>query len=299
MKIFDAHIHIGGDSKPDPKALIEKMEAGGVYGGGLYSIEPINPDFTYEERMNSLFSWVEGYEDRLFPFAWIHPHEDNVLEQVKDCAKRGVAGFKFIAGTYSIRDEKAQDVFRLVEELRLPAFFHTGILWEMSENIDDNRPGNWEQFVNYKSLKFCMCHCSYPWYDECLAMYGKFNWMTNHAQKAANGEHTLYANYPWVKEHITEKDGKRIAETPEMYMDTTPGANGLYRDDLLKKLCYLVPDGKRVMFGTDRHAETYQPEVTSYWISEQNRVFDEVHATEEFRNNFYRESFLRFMGKAE
>lgn len=297
MKIYDAHIHIGGDAAPDPKGLIEKMEACGVYGGGVYSIDPINPDFTYEERMDSLFAWVEGYEDRLFPFAWMHPYEENVLEKIRDCARRGVAGFKFIAGNYSIRDEKAQDVFRLIEELRLPAFFHTGILWEMSENIDDNRPGNWELFVNYKRLKFCMCHCSYPWYDECLAMYGKFNWMTRHAHKAANGEHTLYADYPWVKEHIVEKDGKRIAETPEMYMDTTPGANGLYRDDLLKKLCYLVSDGSKVMFGTDRHAETYQPEVTSYWISEQNRVFNEVGASETFRKNFYADSFLNFIGK--
>ncbi len=60
-----------------------------------------------------------------------------------------------------------------------------------------------------------MGHCSWPWYDECIALYGKFL-------------------------NALEKDG-----APEMFFDLTPGTPVIYRRDLLTKLFtvgYDVPD---------------------------------------------------------
>jgi len=297
MKIYDAHMHIGGDAAPDPNGLIERLEKSGVYGGGVFSIDPVDPGFTYKERMDNLFAWVKGYEDRLFPFAWLHPHEENVLDKVKDCAERGVTGFKFISNDYTVEDEQPQKVFRLIEELGLPIFFHSGILYDYSQNIDNNRPGHWECFMHYKSLKFSMSHCSHPWYDECLMLGGKFRWIADHTNRAAKGEHTIYADFDWVKEHIVEKDGVKVAETPQLFMDTTPGANGPFQEDLLKKICYLFPNGNQVMFGTDFHVERYYTEITPVWLEKQNKIFDAVGASEEFRKNYFSDSFLRFIGK--
>ncbi len=297
MKIYDAHMHIGGDDVPNPKGLIENLEAGGVYGGGVFSIDPVDPGFTYKERMDNLFAWVKGYEDRLFPFAWLHPYEENVLDKVKDCAERGVTGFKFIPNDYAVGDAKPQKVFSLIEELGLPIFFHSGILYDYDQNMDYNRPANWECFIHFKNLKFSMSHCSHPWYDECLMLGGKFSWMAEHANRAAKGERTIYADFPWIKEHIVEKDGVKIAETPQLYMDTTPGPDGPFQEDLLRKICHLFPNGNQVMFGSDLYVETYWPEVTNRWRAERNKVFDEVGASEEFRRNYFSESFLRFIGK--
>ncbi len=299
MKVYDAHMHIGGYKTPNPEELIEKLAEGGVYGGGVMSIDPKNPGFTYKERMDNLFAWVKGYEDRLFPLAWLHPHEENVLDKVRDCADRGVAGFKFITDDYYVTDEMPEAVFRLIEELGFPIFFHTGILYDFEgANICYTRPANWENFTRYKNIKFSMSHCSFPWYDECIAIRGKFDWMANHTELAANGEQTQYADYPWVKEHIVEKDGKRYAQVPQVYMDTTPGANGVYRKDLLTKLHSYFPDARHIMFGTDMHVERYSPDVAKFWLQTEKEIWETLGASESFQENFYEKSFLEFMEKA-
>lgn len=297
MKIYDGHMHIGGYAEPDPVGLLERLNECGIEGGCVLSINPDNPSFTYEDRMNNLFSWVKGYEDKLFPIAWLHPHEDNVLDKVRDCVDRGVAGFKFIADNYFVGDEKPTEVFKLIEELGLPIIFHSGVLYDFSQNTDYNRPGNWECFVNYKSLKFSMGHCSHPWYDECMLLYGKFRWMMNHTRTASRGEHTIYANRPWVKEHIVEKDGKTDFVVPRLYMDTTPGAHKIYRRDLLTKICSYYPDAFQIMFGTDKHVDNYPVETVKSWLAFEKEVLDEAGASDTFRENMYCNSLMSFLGK--
>ena len=58
-----------------------------------------------------------------------------------------------------------------------------------------------------------MGHCSWPWYDECIAVYGKF------LNGVANDQ-----------------------DAPEMFFDLTPGTPRIYREDLLTKL-FTVGDG--------------------------------------------------------
>ncbi len=288
-------MHLGGDAAPDPKGLLEKFDECGISGACLFSIDPIDPNFTYEERMDNLFAWTRGYEDRLFPVAWLHPCEENIFDKVRDCVKRGVVAFKFIPNNYSVCDEKPAEVFRLIEELGYPVFFHTGILYDLAENVDYNIPKNWESFVNYKSLRFAMGHCSWPWHEECLSLFGKFNWITGHAQRAANGEPTIYANYPWIKEHVVEKDGKREAVVPEMYLDTTRGAHSIFRRDLFFKLYASTKTAYRTMFGTDLYAEHYDPSTVKGWLAEEKVLLDELGASEEFRENMYCNSLMSFL----
>ena len=90
MKIFDAHMHVGGYLPPNPEKLIQDMEKAGVVGGCIMSIDPADPNFSYEQRMENLFSWVKGYEDRLFPVAWMHPDEEKIEEKILDAIARGV-----------------------------------------------------------------------------------------------------------------------------------------------------------------------------------------------------------------
>ena len=297
MKIYDAHMHIGGYAKPNPRELLSRLNACGIEGGGVMSIDPDDPGFTYEERIQNLFDWTKGFEDRLFPIAWLHPYEDNILEKVKDCAKRGVAAFKFIPNNYYVSDEKPTEVFRLIESLGLPIFFHSGVLYDFTQNTDYNRPGNWECFVNYKNLRFSMAHCAHPWYDECILLYGKFRWMNGHTTAAAEGSHTIYANFPWVKEHIIEKDGKPTAETPLLYLDTTPGPHKVYKKDLYSKLCSYYPDAKQIMFGTDQYIDNYPAEQIASWLEEEKNYLDLAGATDEYRQNFYCNTFFEFLGK--
>ena len=299
MKIFDAHMHVGGYKTPDPEKLLCAMAEAGVVGGCVFSIDPADPNFTYEQRMENLFAWVKGYEDRLFPVAWMHPYEENIEEKISDAIARGVVAFKFIPDTYNVADEKAQQVFRLIEQHDLPIFFHSGILYDFSVSSQNNRPVYWENLLDFRKLRFSMAHCGNPWHDECLSLYGKFNWMGHHARAAANGEYTTFKDYPWVKAHLIEKDGKTIAQTPELYLDTTPGPHGRMRRDMLLKVHDRSAIASKVFFGSDMYVETYCSETVLSWLEEEKKILDEAGASQVFRENMYYNNIFRFLNKIE
>ena len=294
--IYDGHMHIGGSAEPNPEELIRRLTACGISGGNVISIDPDDVNFTYEQRVENLFAWVKGYEDRLFPVAWLHPGEPDVLEKVRDLAARGVAAFKFIPNTYFPGDEQPMRVFRLIEELNLPVIFHSGVLYDFLESSQYNKPLNWECFAKFKRLRFSMGHCGHPWYDECVLMYGKFRWMRWHAACAANGEATINANNPWVLEHLSEAaDGTRTFTTPQLFLDTTPGAHKAYRRDLLTKLVSCFPDGDGIFFGTDMYVEDYSEDVVKGWLAFENEILDEAGATQSFREKMYCGNLFSFL----
>ena len=61
-----------------------------------------------------------------------------------------------------------------IAKLNVPVIFHTGILWDGRVSSNYNRPLHWESLLPITNLRFSMGHCSWPWVDECIALYGKF-----------------------------------------------------------------------------------------------------------------------------
>lgn len=297
MKIYDGHMHIGGSAAPNPAVLCKRLESIGISGGCVMSIDPDDHAFTYRERIDNLFAWVKGYEDRLYPIAWLHPYEDDILNKVQDCARRGVAGFKFIPNNYYVSDEQPMRVFRAIEELGLPIFFHSGILYDFLESSQYNKPLNWECFLGLHNLRFSLGHCSHPWYDEALSVFGKFRWVAYHTACAAEGKPTIYRDYEWVRAHITDTPEGRRAETPDLYLDTTPGAHKVFRQDLLTKLVSAAPDGRNIFFGTDQYVENYPAEYIAGLLKEEKEVLDAAGASEDFRARMYGENIMKFLGK--
>ena len=76
----------------------------------------------------------------------------------------------------------------------------------------------------YTGLRFALAHVSWPWVDECLAVYGKFlNALT-----------------------------RRRELSVEMFIDTTPGTPRIYRQEVLTKLMTIGYDVEHnILFGTD------------------------------------------------
>ena len=112
MKIFDMHIH-GKNTPQDPKALISAWAKAGVFGGCVFSAPPkeqqissgyLGGGSTYEERIAEVRGWTQGYEDRIFPVMWIHPYEENIIENVRRAVKDGVVAFKMSCTNYYIYD---------------------------------------------------------------------------------------------------------------------------------------------------------------------------------------------------
>ena len=271
MKIFDMHIHINRQ-KPNPLKLIERLEEAGIYGGCVFSTEPYefneNSGLSFEERLTEVLGWTKGYEDRLFPVLWIHPYEEKIIEKIHIAVKEGISGFKIICGDFYIYEEQCIKVLKEIASLDKPVFFHSGILWDGEVSSSYNRPLNWEALLKIKGLRFSMGHCSWPFVDECISLYGKF---LNSLLKG---------------------------DTAEMFFDITPGTPEIYRNELLTKLYTIGYDvGNNIMFGTDSDAADYSVSWAKKWLDIDNNILNTLGVSCEFKNKLYYDNLLRFLGK--
>lgn len=268
MKIFDMHIHVGSD-KVNQNYLIDKMEESGVYGGGIISACPEENTadlikMPFKERLDNVLKWSKGYEGRLIPILWVHPNED--LENVSVAAREGISAFKIICDTFSVESEKCQRLLEKIEENNKPVLFHTGILWSGTNTSKYNRPVDWECMLNLKNIKFSMGHCSWPWVDECIAVYGKFLHYYNTRVSA------------------------------EMFFDITPGTPEIYRRELLTKLFTVGYDVENnIMFGTDSITNDYNPSWLKKWLELDNQIMDELNISKDIRKKIYEDNFMRFL----
>ncbi len=270
MKIFDMHIHTG-DGEIRQNYLLEQMEKSGVWGGALISAcpEEAAPDLfklPYKERIENIMAWTKGYEDRLIPILWVHPFEKNVEEVVKAAKDSGIRAFKIICDKFAVYSPENMRLLSAIEETGLPVVFHTGILWSGNDSSKYNKPVDWECMLNFNNIKFSMGHCSWPWHDECIAVYGKF-----------------------LNSYLTRNSS-------EMFFDITPGTPKIYRRELLTKLYTVGYDVENnVMFGTDSFSNDYNPEWVSGWLKMDGEIFDELGLTAEQREKIYSGNLERFL----
>lgn len=275
MKIYDCHIHAFG-TKPEPVLLLERMEEAGVYGGCIFSTRPQRfngyTGISLDARFEELKGWTNDHAGRLIPILWIHPYEANVTEYIARARDCGIRGFKIICNDFFIYEPKCLKVMEEIAKTGLPVFFHSGILYPANEVYCNspsqyNRPLNWEAMINIPELRFSMGHCSWPWIDECIALWGEVN-------------------------HF-----RRNGKTTELFLDATPGAHGCYRDDLFKKI-YTLKRGMEstVMFGTDCHADQYNVQRTKDLIAQESEIFDSLNVSQENQEKYHCGNLMRFLG---
>lgn len=276
MKIFDMHIH-ASSVKADREKLLSQMDAGGVFGGCVFSNQPYLPKegtifesgTSFDVRLNEILELTKGYEDRLFPVMWIHPDEPDIMSNIHKAADSGILAFKMICNDFYVYEEKCMKLLRECAKLKKPVIFHSGILWDKGVSSKYNRPLNWEALLEIEGLKFSMGHCSWPWIDECVALYGKF------------------------LNSLTHRN------TAEMFFDITPGTPKIYRKELLQKIYNVGYDvGDNVMFGTDASAENYNSEWAADWIKTDREILLELGVSSENLNKLYYNNLLRFLGKS-
>ena len=273
MKIFDMHIH-SRNKGTNPERLLAEMAAAGVYGGCVFSnaADRENPasGTDFESRMKEIADWTRGYEDRLFPVIRIHPYEDGIMEKSHMAHEAGAAAYKMICSDFYVYEDGCMRVLSEIAALGKPVIFHTGILWDGKVSSSYNRPLNWEALLYIEGIRFSMGHCSWPWHDECIALYGKF----------------LHA----------KGSGKNV----DMFFDITPGTPKIYREELLTKLLtvgYYVPDS--IMFGTDCNALPYNSAWTKRWLTIDNAIYDKLGVGPNLRRKIYGENLMRFLGKSK
>lgn len=272
MEIFDMHVHAEA-TPPAPEQLLARLASAGVCGCSVISNQPrqmnAREGTDFDARLAEILAWTCGYEDRLIPVLWVHPDEDNLQANIQKAADAGVAAFKVICNNFYVGEQKSMDMLEKIASLDKPVIFHSGILWDGMPSSSYNRPANWEALLELSGLRFSLAHCSWPWIDECIAVYGKF------LNALASGKDV------------------------EMFVDLTPGTPEIYREELFRKLFtvgYDVPNN--VMYGTDCSAGSYNFEWTKRWLAIDEALFDKLGIPPKMRQKIFKGNFMRFLGRS-
>jgi len=273
--ILDGHIHMR-DASEGKDGFPEKLRLAGVAGALLISLPPPvyrndKPPLASAERMNNVLAWCGG-DVNLFPFYWIDPLETDAAEQVALAVQKGIRGFKIICDRYFPGDPRAMPVYAAIAAAGRPILFHSGILWDGRPSSQYNRPAAFEALLEIDGLRFSLAHISWPWCDECIALYGKF---------------------------LNARSSRRGGSAVEMFIDVTPGTPPIYRREALTRLFTVGYDiADNVFFGSDSCVNQYNVAWVKEWVARDTAIFAEIGLAQGVREAVFCNNLRRFVGLA-
>ena len=267
---YDGHVHTFAGA-PDSRAYLARLAAAGFRGGIVLSENPDplddSPAPDPEDAMDRAIGWASASET-LYPFYWINPVLDNASDLVDMAVEKGMFGFKVLPGRFMPGDPRALPVYEKMAKAGKPVLFHSGILWDGRPSSKFTRPGNYEELIDIPGLRFCCAHISWPWCEECVAVYGKF----------------LNA--------LTRADRPRA----EMFVDITPGTPRRRRQSALEMLFgYDYDMNGRVMFGTDCRANDYAVSWAKEWQERDDAIYAALGKDLVDPDSVYRRALQNFL----
>lgn len=267
---YDAHMHVYINDKAKPEEFWAEVQRCGFNGGCLFSRWPDarSPEATPEKLMDRVIAWTSA-SPTLYPFYWIDPAAPDALDLVDMAVEKGIYGFKVIRSDGMPCDEKTLPVYAKIAETGKPLTFHSGILWDGKPSSDYFRPAHFEPLLDVPGLRFALAHVSWPWHDECLAVYGK-----------------LQAAVP--------ERGRRPSQ---MFIDTTPGTPMLYREEVIGKVFKVGYNMKdRVMFGTDASVQHYDKcDWAHPFMPADERILRGIGQDDDVLDSYFRKGLQRFL----
>lgn len=271
---IDAHIHMMTDgSQTDRSDFLDRLHQGGMDAGVIFSPAPGRmfggSAADYRERVECVLRFTRD-ESNLFPFYFLDPTDKDAAQQVEYALSCGIMGFKIICNHFYPGDERAMDTYRCIAEKGAPLMFHSGILYDgINVSGKYNRPCEFEPLLSVSGLRFSMAHVSWPWTDECIAVFGKFS--------------SYLERNP---------DGKAA----DMHLDLTPGTPFTYREGMLTHLLENEFPAKGVIFwGSDNSIENYRPSYVQKWVETDTVIYKKLGLTQEEIDCVYGQNFLRFL----
>ena len=278
---YDAHTHVY-PGEPDPDKVVKSFAEAGLTGGLVFSRCPNTwqvpgaPLLTPEEAMGNVIAWCSG-SPSIYPFYWIDPGADNAVDLVDMAVEKGIYGFKVIRNNGMPCDGPALECYRRMAHWGRPVTFHSGILYDGVPSSEFFRPLAFEPLLRVPRLRFCLAHVSWPWCDECLALFGKMS------------------DAAWMNRGEGEE---RSSETARMFIDTTPGAHGIWRRDALMHI-YQTHFRKgmfgRLMFGIDNSVHDYVVSYSRKYQDFDDALFREWNVTEKEIDSYYRGGLQNFL----
>jgi len=278
---LDVHIHTGLEERNynvNPKEnqinTMKGLKAAGMDGGVIFSCDPISfADWGFERRLQDVLDTCAG-EEYLFPFMWINPLEEDAVSQVDRAVAAGIDGFKLICSEYYPDDKRCLDVCERAAQNNKPVLFHSGITWDGLNSGNRGKPVNFEAMIEIPKLRFALAHISWPWCDECIAVYGKFN--------------NAYFHRP--------------DRSCEMFIDVTPGTPRMWRPEVYRHMFGSEYEMRyNLLFGSDCNTTKYNSDWTKKWMDLDDSIWAEwvKDDLDDFLDHIYHKNILRFLGKSD
>ncbi len=183
---------------------------------------PIGPNDTIQEtrEADDLAARIQkASPKRFYGFVRINPTLPGAREEIeRGIRKLKLHGVKMLPKRWYPHGEDARNSYEVVNRLKVPMLFHSGILWMKGALSTCCRPAYYEALHEFPNIKFALAHIGWPWTDECIAVAHRF----------------------W--------DGDFNRD--QCIIDTTSGAPRLWKIDALKKALSILPP-EAIMFGSD------------------------------------------------
>jgi len=216
----DCHVHVRGTE--DAKKVLASMDAHGVekailMGRGAKTME--------DQRASNddLARLCSADPKRLIGFARIDPRIAGITDEIQRCRESlKLVGVKMLPDHWAPCDEFMWAIYKVVESLRMPILFHSGILWGNADSSRFCRPALFESVIHFPKLTIALAHIGWPWTDECTAVGHRFA-------------------------HLARMEKRK---KPQVFIDTTRGTPPVYRSDALKKAIACSGVGS-IIFGSD------------------------------------------------
>ncbi|MGE5532255.1 MAG: amidohydrolase family protein, partial [Bacteroidota bacterium] len=158
---------------------------------------------------------------------------------------------------WSACDEFMFPIYEQVRDLGKIIHFHSGILYAFGDSSRFCRPALFEALINFPGLRFALAHISWPWTDECIALFGHF--------RSAAG-------------HRGNESG--------MWIDTSRGTPDDWRLDALRKAVGFCGTN-RLMYGTDTHPNTLGKSAPIHIGKDVDLLRGQIGVTEEQLQEFF------------
>lgn len=268
---IDAHVHMTGN-EVDSSGLMKELEKAGFDGAIVFSPSPngmLGKTCSNLERLDQLIRYTDGRET-LYPFYFIDPTQEDATEQLERAKAAGVKGYKIICNHFYPSDERAMAVYRQIAACDMPLMFHSGILYDgINVSGKYNRPCEFEPLLSIEGLRFSIAHLSWPWVDECIAVYGKFN------------------------AFLERNPGGKAAK---MYLDITPGTPPTFREGALTHVFgngFKVEDV--VFWGSDNHADHYDCAYAGRIRQRDEEIFEKLGLAQKQQQKIFEGNVREFL----
>jgi predicted TIM-barrel fold metal-dependent hydrolase len=274
---IDCHVH----TNPAPQSKDELLKRLDIAGFDKMMLLSQHPASFYSENskrgeifgkpvtpaaaLADVMEWA-AFSDRIIPIFWIDPMDGDAFNQVDRAVDAGIAGFKVICNRFFPGDDRPMRVWDRIAKANKPILFHSGIFYGNGPSSQYSRPVGFEYLFEIPNLRFAMAHVSWPWCDECLAVYGYW-----------------------------QSRKERGTTSTELFIDTAPGTPHIYRREVFYKVFNIGYDiENNFIFGTDCTTD-YNTDYAKQILEMDDDALNHAGATPEQREKYFGKNTMRFL----